>query len=65
MPGSVKTRSYDLDGKVLWELTGMSTIDIPTPFAAHGLLFINSGYVGRRACGRSTRSAPAPRATCR
>jgi hypothetical protein len=30
---------------VLWELAGMSTIDIPTPFAALGLLFINSGYV--------------------
>jgi outer membrane protein assembly factor BamB len=44
VPGSIKTRSYDLDGKVLWELTGMSTIDIPTPFAAHGLLFVNSGY---------------------
>jgi outer membrane protein assembly factor BamB len=43
--GSVKTRSYDLDGNTLWELTGMSTIDIPTPFAADGLLFINSGYV--------------------
>jgi outer membrane protein assembly factor BamB len=37
--------SYDLDGNTLWELTGMSTIDIPTPFAADGLLFINSGYV--------------------
>jgi outer membrane protein assembly factor BamB len=45
VPGSIKTRSYDLDGNVLWELTGMSSIDIPTPFAAHGLLFINSGYV--------------------
>lgn len=45
VPGSVKTRAYDPDGNVLWELTGMSTIDIPTPFAAHGLLFINSGYV--------------------
>jgi outer membrane protein assembly factor BamB len=45
VPGSVKTRAYDLDGNVLWELTGMSTIDIPTPFAAQGLLFINSGYV--------------------
>ncbi len=44
VPGSTRTRSYDLDGNVLWELTGMSTIDIPTPFAAHGLLFINSGY---------------------
>jgi outer membrane protein assembly factor BamB len=45
VPGSFRTRSYDLDGNVLWELTGMSTIDIPTPFAALGLLFINSGYV--------------------
>jgi outer membrane protein assembly factor BamB len=45
VPGSVKTYSYDLEGNVLWELAGMSTIDIPTPFAAHGLLFINSGYV--------------------
>jgi len=36
---------YDLDGNVLWELTGMSTIDIPSPFAGHGLLFVNSGYV--------------------
>ena len=45
VPGSVKTRSYDLDGNVLWELTGMSTIDIPTPFQAHGLLFVNSGFV--------------------
>jgi PQQ-like domain len=45
VPGTVKTRSYSLDGRVLWELTGMSTIDIPTPFAAHGLLFVNSGYV--------------------
>jgi outer membrane protein assembly factor BamB len=45
VPSSIKTRSYDVDGHVLWELTGMSTIDIPTPFAAQGLLFINSGYV--------------------
>jgi outer membrane protein assembly factor BamB len=46
VPGTIKTRAYDPDGKVLWELTGgMSTIDIPTPFAAHGLLYINSGYV--------------------
>lgn len=43
--GSDKTRSYDLDGKLLWELSGMSTIAIPTPFARHGLLFVSSGYV--------------------
>jgi outer membrane protein assembly factor BamB len=39
-------RSYDLDGRPLWELKGMSTIAIPTPFAAEGLLYVASGYVG-------------------
>ena len=34
-----------LDAKPLWELSGMSTIDIPSPFASGGLLYINSGYV--------------------
>ncbi len=44
--GSKKVRSYDLDGKVLWELGGMSSIVIPTPFAQSGLLYLASGYVG-------------------
>jgi len=44
--GTGKVRSYDLDGKLLWELGGMSNIAIPTPFAGHGLLYITSGYVG-------------------
>jgi len=44
--GKDKVRSYDLDGKILWEFTGMSSIVIPTPFAAHGLLYLTSGYVG-------------------
>lgn len=44
--GSNKVRSYDLDGNVLWELTGMSSITIPTPFAEHGLLYLSSGYLG-------------------
>ena len=42
--GTGKVRSYDLDGKLLWELTGMTSIAIPTPFAAHGLLYIASGF---------------------
>ncbi len=42
--GTGKVRSYDLDGKLLWTLTGMSSIQIPTPLAAHGLLYISSGY---------------------
>lgn len=43
--GTGKVRSYDLHGKLLWELRGMSGITIPTPFAQHGLLYLGSGYV--------------------
>ena len=46
--GSNKVRSYDLDGDVLWELAGMSSITIPTPFATHGLLYLSSGYLGEQ-----------------
>ena len=42
--GSRKIRSYDLSGRLLWELSGMSTLDIPTPFARDGLLYITSGF---------------------
>ena len=45
-PGTKKVRSYGLDGKLLWELSGMSSIDIPTPFAKDGLLYVESGYPG-------------------
>ncbi len=44
--GTGKVRSYDLDGRLLWELGGMSNIVIPTPLAEHGLLYVTSGYVG-------------------
>ena len=44
--GSRAVRSNDLEGKLLWSLGGMSSIDIPTPFAGDGLLFVASGYVG-------------------
>jgi outer membrane protein assembly factor BamB len=44
-PGSGKVRSYGLDGKLLWELRGMSSITIATPFEAHGLLYLGSGFV--------------------
>lgn len=43
--GARKIRSYDLDGKLLWELGGMSNLTIPTPFAKHGLLYVGSGYI--------------------
>ena len=42
--GTGKVRSYDLDGKLLWELGGMSRSACPTPVAAHGLLYVGSGY---------------------
>jgi outer membrane protein assembly factor BamB len=43
--GTTKIRSYDLDGKPLWEMGGMSILTIPTPFARQGLLYVSSGYV--------------------
>ena len=43
--GTGGVRSYSLDGDLLWKLHGMSSLVIPTPFAAHDLLFINSGYI--------------------
>jgi outer membrane protein assembly factor BamB len=43
--GTKRVRSYDLEGKLLWELGGMSSITIPTPCARHGLLYVSSGYV--------------------
>ena len=45
--GRVKNRSYSLDGKLLWEFDGrMSGLVIPSPFVAHGMCYIASGYVG-------------------
>jgi outer membrane protein assembly factor BamB len=43
--GTGKVRSYGLDGAPLWELRGMSSITIPTPFADGGLLYVSSGFV--------------------
>ena len=37
-------RSYDVNGKLLWQLTGMSTFAVPSPLAANGLLYVMSGY---------------------
>lgn len=45
-PGTGKVRSYDLDGQLLWEFGGMSSITIATPYEYDGLLYISSGYVG-------------------
>ncbi len=46
--GSGRVRSYNLDGKLLWWLEGMSSITIATPYAYDGLLYISSGYFGDR-----------------
>jgi outer membrane protein assembly factor BamB len=43
--GPKKIRSYDpATGKELWTLGPMSEITTPTPFVAHDLIFITSGY---------------------
>ncbi|MCP4787714.1 MAG: PQQ-binding-like beta-propeller repeat protein [Fuerstiella sp.] len=47
VPGKKRNRSYSLDGELLWEFNGrMSNLVIPSPFAAHGMCYIASGYVG-------------------
>jgi outer membrane protein assembly factor BamB len=43
--GSETVRSYDLDGKPLWHLGGMTVHSIPTPVAGPELLFVASGHV--------------------
>lgn len=35
--------SYDLEGKELWRLGGMSAMPIPSPYAYDGLLYLNGG----------------------
>ena len=48
VPATYRVISYDLDGKELWSFEGMSSITIGTPYAADGLLYVSSGYVGSR-----------------
>ena len=43
--GRNRLRSYDLDGKGLWELSRLSSLAIPTPFSSGGLLYVTSGYM--------------------
>lgn len=44
-PGTGMTRSYDLEGNLLYEFGGASAITIATPYAHDGLLYVSSGYV--------------------
>ncbi len=45
VPGTGKVRSYDLEGRLLWRLAGMSSITIATPYADGDTLYVSSGYV--------------------
>jgi outer membrane protein assembly factor BamB len=43
--GAEYFRGYDpATGKELWRIKGTSMISVPTPFAAHGLIYLASGY---------------------
>ncbi len=43
--GTKSARGYDIsNGKQLWSLKGHSEIVVPTPFVAHDLIFVASGY---------------------
>jgi outer membrane protein assembly factor BamB len=45
VPATKRTIAYDLDGKEIWSFTGgFSKLTIATPFTAHGLLYVSSGY---------------------
>jgi outer membrane protein assembly factor BamB len=46
--GNLGVRSYDLDGKLLWEFTGLSVNVAPTPIVADGLLYLSSGFPADR-----------------
>ena len=43
--GANRIRSYSMAGKPLWDIKG-TPLTSPTPFARHGLLFLNAGYPG-------------------
>ena len=63
--GKKEIRSYSTDGELLWHFDGrMSSLTIPSPLVADGLLYITSGYFQDK-IGPSTRSSPARPATLR
>ncbi len=48
--GTNRIRSYDLaDGKLLWEVAGMTANPIPSPVAEGGVAYVMSGYRGSSA----------------
>ncbi len=44
-PGTGMNRVYSLEGKLLYEFGGNSSITIATPYAEDDLLYVSSGYV--------------------
>src|SRR5436309_13314324 len=42
--GTNKVRSYDTNGRLLWELSGMTSLHAATPAAASALLYVSSCY---------------------
>ena len=42
--GTKGVKSYDTSGKLLWQLSGMTSLHAVTPIAGHGLLYVSSGY---------------------
>ena len=46
--GTNKVRSYSLEGRLLWEISGMALLSIPSPFSYDGILYVSSGYPGAR-----------------
>ena len=45
VPGTGKTRAYDLQGNQLYEFGGASSITIAQPYSKFDLLYVSSGYV--------------------
>ena len=43
--GTRQVRSYDLNGRPLWDIKRMSVLTVPSPLARHGLLFVSAGYI--------------------
>jgi outer membrane protein assembly factor BamB len=46
--GTNKVRSYSLEGRLLWEISGMAPLSIPSPFSCEGILYVSSGYPASR-----------------
>jgi len=48
VPATGSVTSYDLNGKPMWEVHGMSRITVPNPVAGNGMVYVGSGFVADR-----------------